>query len=82
LGVIHSEGIYLINAYKKYRSKIKKSEAIKEHTKRRKDLDADIDREWRDFLRNLRFSEDEVYTLETTEEWLPEDSFGEIAFGC
>lgn len=82
MGVIYSGGLYLLNAYKKYRSKIENSQAFESYTKYRKNLDSDRDAEWRDFLGNLGFSEDEIYSVETTEERIPEDCHRENAFGC
>lgn len=79
---IYEGRLYLPNGFKKYEEEIRQSRAFEEYTEQRNKMAATCDAEWRDFLRDLKFDEDEILPLETTDEWIPEDSeWGDTA-GC
>lgn len=82
IGTVYDEEVYVRNGYKKHLSKIRESGAVKKHTILRNRLGETLEREWRDFLRDLKFDEDEIYIVEATDEGFSEDCLGKDSVGC
>lgn len=82
IGFVYEGEVYLLDGFKKHEKEIRRSRAFEEYTKQRNKMAATCDAEWRDFLRDLKFDEDEILPLETTDEWIPEDCKWGNTAGC
>lgn len=82
IGFVYEGKVYLLSGYKKYEEEIRRSRAFEEYTKQRNKMAATCDAEWRNFLRDLKFDEDKILSLETTDEWLPENCEWGNTAGC
>lgn len=82
IGSVYEERVYLLNGFKSHEEKIRGSRAFEEYTQNRNMLAETRNAEWRSFLRDLKFDEDEILPLETNDEWLPEDREWGNTAGC
>ena len=82
IGSIHEEGVYVIDDYKRFIKEIRNSNAVKEYSVIRSNMDQAYREEWENFLRNLKPVEDEVFTMGTTGGWISEDCGRENPSGC
>ena len=73
-GFTYGNGVYIFDFFRKYTKDIEESESVKKYSSERNSLFDGFDREWEDFLRDVRSDTDKIYAMGTDWGWIPEDS--------